>query len=491
MAVRKRTWPKDWNEQKQAALDNYGRMAAKSGCPPDQWQNFVNAGIWLQPKQLEFAAAARECDKDGGPFSIMAGGGRGSAKTHGAMAQIFVDDCCRCDDLQGLVLRKVGKSNKEQIQDFQKRILCNVPHTYKEQAGVIQITKTRSMVRLGHYKNDTDIDNYLGREFDFILIEEANQVSQSKTKNIISCLRTSKPNWRPRLYLTTNPGGVNHATNKAIYVDTWTNGTQTNTRYIHSTVDDNAFVNKDYKSILESYTGWMRLAWLLGSWDFAAGQFFINWTPSVHVYPNDKIKFHENEAVRWLASFDYGWNHFTVFILACEDKFGNIFVIDRYRGRLKTVQEHSAHIHAMLKSHNLNSRSLSVASGKDCFSKHPDGTTIAEQYSNCGIDLIPAEIDRVNGWAECLRRMGDPANDIAPSVFINVKCTELIAQLPMLQHDPDKPEDVLKVDINSEDGTGGDDDSDCFRFLLSTNPSVGEMKMAMPVAVGGYVAIGM
>jgi len=39
--------------------------------------------------------------------------------------------------------------------------------------------------------------------------------------------------------------------------------------------------------------------------------------------------------------------------------------------------------------------------------------------------------------------------------------------LPMLQHDPNRPEDVLKVDAD-EDGVGGDDTADCLRYLAAT-----------------------
>jgi len=39
--------------------------------------------------------------------------------------------------------------------------------------------------------------------------------------------------------------------------------------------------------------------------------------------------------------------------------------------------------------------------------------------------------------------------------------------LPALQHDPNRPEDVLKVDA-VEDGVGGDDAADCLRYLVAT-----------------------
>jgi len=37
----------------------------------------------------------------------------------------------------------------------------------------------------------------------------------------------------------------------------------------------------------------------------------------------------------------------------------------------------------------------------------------------------------------------------------------------MLQHDPNRPEDVLKVDAD-DDGVGGDDAADACRYLVAT-----------------------
>ena len=52
-------------------------------------------------------------------------------------------------------------------------------------------------------------------------------------------------------------------------------------------------------------------------------------------------------------------------------------------------------------------------------------------------------------------------------IFIDGRCARLIECLPSLQHDPNRPEDVLKVDAD-EDGVGGDDTADCLRYLVAT-----------------------
>ena len=43
----------------------------------------------------------------------------------------------------------------------------------------------------------------------------------------------------------------------------------------------------------------------------------------------------------------------------------------------------------------------------------------------------------------------------------------VVDMLSALQHDPNRPEDVLKVDAD-EDGVGGDDAADCLRYPVAT-----------------------
>jgi hypothetical protein len=47
--------------------------------------------------------------------------------------------------------------------------------------------------------------------------------------------------------------------------------------------------------------------------------------------------------------------------------------------------------------------------------------------------------------------------------------------LPALQHDPNRPEDVMKVDAD-EEGNGGDDAADCLRYLVATRPRTIEVR---------------
>jgi len=123
-----------------------------------------------------------------------------------------------------------------------------------------------SRIVLGHFYDDSDIDNYLGIEYDGIAVEEATQLSEKKYTEIQTCRRTSHPNWRPRTYTTTNPGGVGHYWYKAKFIQPWREDRQTSTRFIFATYRDNKFLNHDYVHILNDLKGWQLSAWRDGEW---------------------------------------------------------------------------------------------------------------------------------------------------------------------------------------------------------------------------------
>jgi hypothetical protein len=216
-------------------------------------------------------------------------------------------------------------------------------------------------------------------------------------------------------------------------------------------------------------TGWQKRAWLDGDWDIAAGQYFSNFHREVHVVED----FDDSRAVEWFAAFDYGHVHYTACLLGCRDGDGNTFVVDEHAERLWLPQRHAAAIKAMLARHKIGDRKLAVedlrrfVAGADVFSRQGDGTTVAQQYERQGIRLRAANMDRVNGWAEILQGFGDVEANIRPTLFIHKRCGRLLETLPALQHDPNRPEDVLKVDCD-EDGIGGDDAADVLRYMVAT-----------------------
>lgn len=447
--------------------------ARSIGLPADALDNFADGDYCPQKKQLIFHAACREADREDGPTQIGFGGARGPGKSHGLFAQVALDDCQRVAELKCLYLRKIGKNAREQFEDLRRAVLRFTPHDFKTQAGTVHFPNG-SRILIGHFNNESDIDNYLGLEYDLIAIEEATTLTESKYKALRDSNRTSKSNWRPRIYATTNPGGVGHAWFKKRFIEPARSGTETETRFVFATVDDNVFLDRDYVNKLNENTGWKLKAYRFGDWDIAAGQFFTTFRHDIHSVEPSKIPKLGPDVAEYWGSLDYGWNHYTVFQLFMRYD-GVTYVINEHADRLMSVDHHAKAIHALLKRHKLELGDLSTCvAGTDVFAQRgaKNAETIADQYEAEGVTLHPANTDRINGWAQILKLLGDPDRGIPVKIKISRNCVRLLETLPVLEHDPNRPEDVRKVDTD-ESGNGGDDSGDCLRYGVMCNTSLG------------------
>ena len=437
-------------------LDRYITTARAAGCPADQLRNFRRGEYVAQPKQLAFSAAARECDDPNGPTRVVMGGSRGTAKSHAALSQVGLDDCQRVPGLKWLFLRNIGKAARESFEDLIHKVLTAAPGHYIPSRSRFVFDNT-SFILLGGFRTESDIDSYLGIEYDGMVIEDAHLIGQSKLDKLFGSLRTSKTNWRPRAYLTCNPGGIGHGHLKRMFVEPWRAGRETDSRYIHTIPGDNKFIDKEYYKYLSGLTGWLRRVWFDGDWDVMAGQFFTNFSYDTHVLLSARWPFQliPRTWPVW-GSLDYGYNHPTSAHLYTQGD-GVIYTVGEHWAQRTPIKHHAA---ALKELCNRWGRVPRVwYAGHDCFAKRQDESedpTIAQKYEAEGITLEPANINRITGAAEMLDRLGEPEQGITPRWYIFDACPRLIECIPAMEHDPHRPEDVLKVDID-ENGQGGDD----------------------------------
>ena len=455
------------NRKDEAAVYRpYVAAALAAGCPADQVERFWQIRYVAQPRQLGFHAACRAADGPDGPSEIAFGGARGPGKSHALLAQMGADDCQRRPQLKCLLLRKVGKSGREHFEDLRLKLFRRLPHEYRRKDGCITFVNNSRIV-LGHFKDEAEIDAYLGLEYDVIGVEEATTLTYRKYQGIQSCNRTSKADFRPRIYTTANPGGVGHAWYRRAFVLPYERGSETTTRFIPATIDDNRFINREYRASLDGLTGWLKRAWRYGDWDISAGQFFTTYRQEAHTVEPFPIP--ANWTV-WLA-MDYGFTHYNVIYLFAQDGDGVAYVVDELAERRWLPARLAPALAAMLGRHGVErSRLTCFLAGRDCFSARPTNQgSIADQWAAEGWVLDASDDDRINGAAEVLHRLGDVEAGIAPSLHIFRTCARLIECLPALEHDPRRPEDVLKWNTD-EDGMGGDDPYDALRYGLLAAP---------------------
>lgn len=452
--------------------ERYITEAHRHGLPREQLEFYLRIGYIANPKQLEFHGAAAKADNGRFPREIALGGARGPGKSHGSFAQL-VWDCMRHGNIKALYLRKVGGAATEQLEDLRIKLLSAVEHTAIKSPTTIRFPNG-STIRVGHFQADKDIDKYLGIEYDVIAIEEATQLTLHKVNLLLGSLRSVKPEWRPRVYFTTNPGGVGHSWFKRRFVYPFRKKQQTASYFIPATAVDNPLLDADYIAYLNSLTGVLGRMWRDGDWDALAGGYFTNFDYKTHVVTPDEIPLITADSLTW-ASLDHGFKHYTVnYFHTMYD--GDIYTFGEHALQKALVEENANGIkeQADLWGFNLNQLSAHVA-GHDVFQRRGrtnttgEEVTIAQQYLAEGIDLEHATIDRLNGAAEMLRRLGNQERGIAPSWFVSNTCTGLIERLPLLEHDPKRAEDVKKVDAN-EQGDGGDDHYDAARYGLMWRP---------------------
>src|SRR5207249_6913161 len=124
-------------------------------------------------------------------------------------------------------------------------------------------------------------------------------------QDISTCSRTSKPNWRPRIYSTSNPGGIGHGWYRGKFILPFQQGKEADSRFIPARVGDNTFNNPEYRRVLEGLTGWQKRAWLDGEGGIAAGHYFTALRREVHLVSSVEC----TRAGGGCAALDHGRAH--------------------------------------------------------------------------------------------------------------------------------------------------------------------------------------
>lgn len=441
------------------ALNDFLTTAVNAGVPRDQLENFLRNRYVPLPWQLGFHAAARECDKEDGPTSLGAGGARGPGKSHAVFSQITLDDCKRVNGLKCLFLRQTGVAAKESFEDLIQKVLHGkTSYEYNRSTNTLKFPN-KSRMLLGGFRDERDIDNYIGIEYDVIAIEELNQITYDKVNKLRGSLRTSKENWRPRLYASFNPGGKGHQDVKKMFILPYREERQTETRFVPSTYKENPYLNKEYITYLEGLEGDLGKAWRGGEWDLFQGQYFNEWSDKRHVIEPFEVP----DTWKRVRSIDHGRTAPTACLWGAIDHDGRLYIYREYHMAGVDADINAQKIAELSKGESYRFTVLDSA----CFSKTGTEETIAEIYERNGVTCEPATKNRLAGWAlvhEYLR--GDPIIDLEGKTIIPARvvffktCYNAINTIPTLIHDERHPEDL--------DTDGEDHEADALSYLLQS-----------------------
>ncbi len=304
-------------------------------------------------------------------------------------------------------------------------------------------------------RNLDDPAKYMSTEFAGEFVEELTRNPQQTFIDLRNRLRYPGID-EVKFMGASNPGGVGHGWVKKYFIDKNSGDTeQDRFFYVHANAYDNKFISSEYIKQLESLPEQQRKAYLEGSWDVFAGQYFPEFNRNQHVInpfmPSDKALI--------VGGMDWGITQPFAFILSTVTKvfhtnedgdtssFFRVKTFMEVYGNNKTPEQWSPIIKEQMKRFNIELEdTLFVQADPAMFNKLVDDNSdsLYNQFyvsDNAWRKLKPANNNRKLGWA-LMHKWLSIAPDGLPYWQITSNCVNLIRTLPELIHDELDVEDV-------------------------------------------------
>ncbi len=422
----------------------------------------------LQPKQILFKKTVEET-----PITFY-GGAKGGGKSKGVRDIMLIRRFQHAGTHGGLFRRTYKELEGNHIRPIFKEY-PELKQFWNDGKKLLTLPNG-STLEFCHAENENDVDLYQGREFEDLAIEEAGQWTEGMFRKLLGSNRSSKAGFRPRCLLTGNPGGVGHTWLKRIFIERRFSQFERPNDYafIQALVTDNPALienDPDYVHKLESEPNEaLRKAYRYGDWDIFAGQYFGEIRREIHFIQPFAIPSH------WMrfGSYDFGYNHPAAFGWFACDSDGNVYL---YRELIKAQMRIDQFAHELKKFDDTKDL-YQIVAGHDAWAKknvmnERSPPTIAEEFAKHDLLLQRATIDRIQGASQLRNYLAWQhlaSGRTKPRLFIFNSCPVTFDCLTRMQHDPDRLEDVLKVDATEGDPLTGDDAYDMIRYAMMSRP---------------------
>jgi len=445
----------------QANLERMLVSARDAGVPAEHAAQFARMGYVPLRPMLAFHAACAECDNAGGPDEVLLAGTRGPGKSHAALAQVAAD-CLRVPGLKWLYLRKVQKAAGESLEDLVFKVLRNVKHEFSRSAGRV-VYPNGSRILIGGYNDPADIEKYIGVEYDGIVIEECTQLPEDRIDKIRGSLRSTKPGWRERLYMTTNADGPGVGWCKSRFVIPFRKHKldELGRRYCEAYYQDNPYLKDSYIKYLGRLTGALQRAWAKLDWDAFEGMAFPAWSYDRHVVQPFELP------ATWLKWRALDWGSAAPFVclwLAKDPDTQRIYVYrEEYTAGLTDTQQAQRILDDTPPGEVIRHTFADPASYWEKKSADDTWYTTADVYARMGVPLTKADNARIAGKRRLEEALSNKP-DGKPGLIVFSTCPNVIEQVSTLVMD--------KVHIEDIDDSVPDHAYDALRYgLTNYNPA--------------------
>lgn len=421
--------------------------------------------IQLTTKQTAFDRAVKTTE------NVFYGGAKGGGKSFG-LREIMLKRRFEYPGSFGVIFRK---TYPELYGNHIDPLLTKFPilrDRYNNQNKELKL-ENGSVLAFRHCQYERDLGLHQGQEYNDLAIDEVGEWPEHWFWTLKGSNRSGRAGVQPRSLLTGNPGGLGHKWLKRLFVDRHYREVENpkDFAFVQARVHDNPALmmnDPNYINRLKANKSEMMVkAYLEGSWDISAGQFFDMVSRETHmIEPFDIPEYWER-----FGAFDTGYNHPAGFLWFATDTDGVVYVYREYCRAGRRTEEIVKDVMEFQDSLKLRS----IPSGHDSWSKHGGGPSVEEKFtehSQHQLVLQKAAIDRVPG-AQQVRDYLVP-REKGPMVRIFKTCPILFDTLTRMTHDPKNPEDVLKVDATDGDPWTGDELYDCLRMGLMDRPRLSQ-----------------
>ena len=433
-------------------------------------------------------------------FDVFYGGARGGGKTDGALGEFIRHAQTYGEHAIGIMFRRERTQLIEAIERS-RAIYLPIGAVYHEQDKLWRFPNG-ARLRFAYLERDADAEAYQGHSYTRVYVEEIGTFpTEGPVLKLLATLR-SGAGVPVGFRATGNPGGPGHLWVKRRYIDPAPSGwkiirdplTGLERIYIPSRVSDNHYLGADYVQRLRA-SGSPELvrAWLEGDWSAIEGAFFHEWSAKNVIepfpIPKDWIRFRSGD---WgsASPFSIGWwsvvqddhatgagGHGPVLPRGALVRYREWYGAENPAAGGKGLKLTAEQVGDGVAKREASDPKLAYGVMDPSAFKEDGGPSIMERLNGRLIaagsaTFRPADNTRVasagnsdrrgpmSGWDAMRARIVGAAGK--PMVYCFDTCVASIRTIPVLQHDPDRAEDL---DTESEDHAADD-----WRYACSSRP---------------------
>lgn len=417
-------------------------------------------------------------------FEVVYGGARGGGKTDAALGDFARHAMIYGVAAKGLLVRRTRVALEPTIARA-KQIFGPDGAVWRETKSAF-VWPSGAIITFAHLDRDSDADGYQGHAYSRDYVEEltqfANPLVVDKLKAVIRSAQGVPCGFRA----TCNPGGAGHNWVKARYIDA---GPRQPVREIFTNPFDGSRVSltrvfiparlTDNPALLQrdpQYVGRLKQsgsealvkAWLEGDWSSIEGAFFDKWSGRNIIapvpVPADWLKVRSFDW-GYAAPFSVGWWAIASDPIAAQSRLGPVRIprgaMIRYRewygstGRPgEGLRLEAEAVAAGILERECRDGPIAVPVADPSIFSENGGPSIAERMRRVGVAFRRADNTRVgksgalSGWDQMRARIsgegiaeGAGGGDV-PLLYVFDTCRDFIRTVPVLQHDPARPEDL-------------------------------------------------